>query len=326
MMRAVLCKEWGPPETLVVEDIEMPEPGPGQVRIRVEAASVNFPDVLIIENKYQFKPDRPFSPGSDIAGVVTALGDGVTGFKIDDSVMGMLGWGGFAEEVLADVKALAPIPAGLAFDTAAAFPMVYGTSYHALIDRGALQAGETVLVLGAAGGVGLAAVEIAKAVGATVIAAASSDEKLAICKDHGADHLVNYAGGDFRADLKAVCPGGPDVIYDPVGGSMTEPAFRSIGWRGRHLVVGFAGGDIPNVPMNLPLLKNAALIGVFWGAFVAREREAFLGDMSTLMGWLAEGKISPRISQRYPLNDAPKAILALANRQATGKLIVEPQT
>ena len=324
-MRAVLCKEWGPPETLVIEDVPAPEPGEGQVRVAVHACSVNFPDVLIIEKKYQFKPELPFSPGSDIAGVITAVGEGVEGYAVGDKVMGMISWGGFAEEAVCDAARLAPLPAGVGFDLAAAFPMVYGTSYHALVDRGALKAGETVLVLGAAGGVGLAAVEIAKAMGAKVIAAASSEAKLAVCREHGADMTLNYAEGDFRAKLKALCPDGPDVIYDPVGGDLAEPAFRSIGWRGRHLVIGFAGGEIPRIPLNLPLLKGASIVGVFWGAYIAREASEFRKDMATLVGWLNEGRIRPRVSGRYGLDEAPQAIKDLAERRATGKIIVAPQ-
>ena len=283
-MRAVICKEWGPPESLVVEDIAVPEPGKGQVRVAIHASSVNFPDVLIIQNKYQFKPELPFSPGSDLAGVVTAVGEGVTRFKVGDKVMGMTPWGAFAEEAVAEEARLDPLPEGVDFAVAAGFPMVYGTSYHALLDRGELKEGQTVLVLGAAGGVGLAAVEIAKAVGAKVIAAASSAEKLAICKEHGADEVINYVEEDLREALKRVCPKGPDVIYDPVGGDLAEPAFRSIGWRGKFLVVGFAGGHIPKIPLNLPLLKNASIVGVFWGAFVKTEYQQYLKDMEVLFG------------------------------------------
>ncbi|HKK37453.1 MAG TPA: NADPH:quinone oxidoreductase family protein, partial [Paracoccaceae bacterium] len=261
----------------------------------------------------------------DIAGVVTAVGPGVSGFSNGDKVMGMISWGGFAEEAVCDAGRLAPLPEGVDLDVAAAFPMVYGTSYHALMDRGELKAGETVLVLGAAGGVGLAAVEIAKAAGAKVIAAASTEDKLAVCKAHGADQLLNYSEGDLRKRLKEICPEGPDVIYDPVGGDLAEPAFRSIGWRGRHLVVGFAGGEIPKIPLNLCLLKNAALVGVFWGAYLAKEPQSFRKDMQTLVGWLREGKIKPLISERYSLGEAPQAIRALADRKATGKIIVEPQ-
>ena len=324
-MRAVLCKDFGPPESLVLADVATPEPGPGQIRVTVRAASVNFPDVLIIQNKYQYKPDLPFSPGSDIAGEVSAVGEGVHGFAVGDLVMGMISWGGFAEQAVADSDRFAPVPHGVACDVAAAFPMVYGTSFHALMDRGALKAGETVLVLGAAGGVGLAAVEIAKAAGATVIAAASGREKLAVCAEHGADYGVNYAEEDLRTRLKEICPAGPDVIYDPVGGAMTEPAFRSIGWRGRHLVVGFAGGDIPKLPLNLALLKNAALVGVFWGAYLKREPEGHQADMAQLFDWLADGKIRPRIAHRYALAEAPQAIRDMADRKALGKLVVEPQ-
>lgn len=323
-MRAVLCRDWGPPESLTIEEIETPEPGPGQVRVRVRAASVNFPDVLIIQQKYQFKPKLPFSPGSDFAGEITAVGEGVSGWKTGDRVMGMIGWGAFAEEVLADAGRLAPLPEGVDWGVAASFPMVYGTSYHALVDRGELKAGQTVLVLGAAGGVGLAAVEIAKAVGATVIAAASNADKLAVCREHGADHLIDYSEGDFRAKLKEVCPKGPDVIYDPVGGDLAEAAFRSIGWRGRYLVVGFAAGEIPRLPLNLPLLKNAALVGVFWGAFIANEPDNFRADLKVLIDWLRSGRIKPRIAARYALEDAPKAIRALADRKVSGKVVVEP--
>ena len=323
-MRAVLCREYGPPENLTVEEVATPEPGPDQIRVKVHAASVNFPDLLIIQNKYQYKPGLPFSPGSDIAGEVSAVGEGVEGFAIGDRVMGMTSWGGFAEQVVADSGRFTLVPKGVDMDIAAAISLVYGTSYHALIDRGALRAGETVLVLGAAGGVGLAAVEIAKAAGAEVIAAASSDEKLAICTGHGADHAINYARDDLRARLKEIRPAGPDVIYDPVGGDLTEPAFRSIAWRGRHLVVGFAAGDIPKLPLNLTLLKNAAVIGVFWGAYVKREQEAHRADMAQLFRWLGEGRIHPLISARYPLSGAAQAIRDMADRKATGKLIVTP--
>ncbi len=324
-MRAVLCKEWGPPESLVIEDIPLPEPGKGQVRVAIHASSVNFPDVLIIQNKYQFKPELPFSPGSDLAGVVTAVGEGVTRFKVGDKVMGMTPWGAFAEEALAEEGRLDPLPEGVDYAVAAGFPMVYGTSYHALLDRGELKAGQTVLVLGAAGGVGLAAVEIAKAVGAHVIAAASSAEKLAICKEHGADEVINYVEEDLREALKRVCPKGPDVIYDPVGGDLAEPAFRSIGWRGKFLVVGFAGGHIPKIPLNLPLLKNASIVGVFYGAYVKNEYDAYLKDMEVLFSWLREGKLKPRVSDRFTLDEVPAAIRRLADRKAAGKLIVEPQ-
>ncbi|MFK7941556.1 MAG: NADPH:quinone oxidoreductase family protein [Paracoccaceae bacterium] len=323
-MRALLCKKFGPPEELVVEDIAVPEPAEGQVRITVHAAGVNFPDFLIIQDKYQFKPQPPFAPGGEIAGVISAVGTGVTAFKPGDKVMASTIHGAFAEEVIADVGKTQSVPEGIAHDIAASLNIVYGTSYHALFDRGMMKAGETVLVLGAAGGVGLATVELAKAGGATVIAAASSDEKLAVCKERGADMLLNYGEGDFRAKLKELCPKGPDIIYDPVGGELTEKAFRSIGWRGRHLVIGFAAGDIPKIPLNLPLLKQGALVGVFWGEYTRREPEAYADDMKTIMEWVLEGRIRPLVSGHYSLDDGGKAIRHIADRKAVGKLVVEP--
>ena len=324
-MRALLCKKFGPPEELVVEDVAVPEPGEGEVRITVHAAGVNFPDFLIIQDKYQFKPQPPFAPGGEIAGVISAVGAGVTAFKPGDKVMASTIHGAFAEEVIAKVDKTQSVPDGIAHDVAASLNIVYGTSYHALFDRGAMQAGETVLVLGAAGGVGLATVELAKAGGATVIAAASSDEKLAVCKERGADMLVNYGEGDFRAKLKELCPKGPDIIYDPVGGELTEKAFRSIGWRGRHLVIGFAAGDIPKIPLNLALLKQGALVGVFWGEYTRREPEAYAQDMKTIMDWVLEGRIRPLVSGHYSLEDGGKAIRHIADRKAVGKLVVEPR-
>ena len=324
-MRALLCKEFGPPESLVVEDVAVPQPGAGQVRIAVHAAGVNFPDFLIIQDKYQFKPDLPFAPGGEIAGTISALGEGVTAFAVGDKVMASTIHGAFAEEVIADVEKTQAVPEAIPHDVAASLNIVYGTSYHALFDRGALAAGETVLVLGAAGGVGLATVELAKAGGATVIAAASSDEKLAVCKERGADLLLNYGEGDFRAKLKELCPDGPDIIYDPVGGEMTEQAFRSIGWRGRHLVIGFAAGEIPKIPLNLALLKQASLVGVFWGAYTRKEPEAYADDMKTLMDWVISGRIRPLVSGHYGLAEGGRAIRHIADRKAVGKLVVEPQ-
>ncbi|MEM9139033.1 MAG: NADPH:quinone oxidoreductase family protein, partial [Pseudomonadota bacterium] len=301
-----------------------PTPGPDRVRITVHAAAVNFPDFLIIQDKYQFKPDLPFAPGGEIAGVVSAVGDGAP-FSVGDKVMASTTFGAFAEEVLADVDKTISVPEEIPHDVASAINIVYGTSYHALFDRGELKAGETVLILGAAGGVGLAAVELANAAGAEVIAAASSDEKLNVCLDHGAHHLLNYADGDFRAKLKELCPNGPDVIYDPVGGALTEQAFRSIGWRGRHLVIGFAAGDIPKIPLNLALLKQASLVGVFWGEYTRREPDRYRTDMATVMSWIIEGRINPLISGHYPLAEGGKAIRHIADRKALGKLVVEPQ-
>lgn len=324
-MKAVVCKTWGPPESLVIETLPDPVPGAGEVVIDVKAAGVNFPDVLIIQNQYQFKPELPFTPGSELAGVVRAVGDGVSHVKAGDPVIAFLGQGAFASQVKAPAKMVMPMPPGMAFDTAAAFTLTYGTSHHAVVDRGQLRPGETMLVLGAAGGVGLAAIEIGKAIGARVIAAASSDEKLAVCREHGADALINYAAEDLRERIKALTDGkGPDVIYDPVGGIYAEPAFRSIAWRGRYLVVGFANGEIPKMPLNLALLKGASLVGVFWGDFARREPKANLANMMQMLGWLQQGKIRPHISARYPLERTAQALLDMAARKVTGKVVIQP--
>src|SRR5205809_1079739 len=293
-MKAVLCKTYGPPESLVVEEIDPPSPGPGEIVIRVHAASVNFPDVLIIENKYQLKPPLPFSPGSEVSGVVTAVGDGVIDRKPGDRVMAIIGYGAFAEEVKTESRRAVPLPAGMDFSTAAAFGLTYATSEHALVDRGALQSGETLLVLGAAGGVGLAAIEIGKILGARVIACASTDDKLAVCRAHGADETIDYGTGDLRERIKGLTSGnGPDVICDPVGGPYTEPALRSIAWRGRLLVVGFAAGDIPKIPLNLTLLKGCAIVGIYWGEFSRREPERFAESIRQLGAWYAAGEMKP---------------------------------
>ena len=322
-MKALLCKVHGLPDTLVVEEAPDPVPGPGQVVVDMKAAGVNFPDVLIIQNKYQFKPDLPFSPGGELAGTVSAVGEGVTHVKVGDRVIGSTGYGAFAEKVLVPAAKTIPIPEGVGFDTAAAFTLTYGTSYHALKDRAELKAGETVLVLGAAGGVGLAAIELAKAMGAKVIAAASSAEKLAVCVEHGADQTINYATEDLRERLKVLTNDkGPDVIYDPVGGQYAEPAFRSIAWRGRYLVIGFANGDIPRLPLNLALLKGASLVGVFWGSYVAKEPKHFQEDLRVMFGWIKEGKLRPHISGRFALAEGAQAITHLMNRKAVGKVII----
>ncbi len=324
-MKAVLCKAWGLPDTLVVEDVPTPQPKAGEVLIKIAAASVNYPDVLMIQKKYQVQPELPFIPGSEVAGTVAALGEGVTNVKLGDRVIAFVGLGGFAEQVVAKAAGLIPIPPELDDATAAGFTLVYGTSHHAVIDRGELKAGQTMLVLGAAGGVGLAAVEIGKVIGAKVIAAASTDEKLAVCKAHGADVLINYSTQDLRAAVKEATGGlGPDVIYDPVGGIYAEPAFRSIAWRGRYLVVGFANGEIPRLPANLMLLKGASMVGVFWGDHVRRDPKANAAAMREMMGWVAEGKLKPLVSARYSLADTAKAFEALAARQATGKIVIEP--
>ena len=322
-MKAVLCKAYGPPESLVIEDVESPVPGPGEVAISVKASGVNFPDVLIIQNKYQVKPPLPFSPGSEVAGIIKAVGENVTHVKAGDEVFAFTVYGGFAEEVKTDAKRLLPIPVGMTFATAAAFGLTYATSDHALRDRGELKAGETLLVLGAAGGVGLAAVEIGKALGARVVACASSDDKLAVCREHGADETINYATEDLRERIKAITGGaGADVIYDPVGGSYTEPALRSIAWRGRLLVVGFAAGDIPKIPLNLTLLKGCAIVGVYWGEFTRREPERFAEAMRQLGRWYGEGRIRPHISATYPLDRAADALNDMAQRRVVGKVVL----
>lgn len=324
-MKAVVCQNFGPPDSLVLAEQADLVAGPGQVVVEVKAAGVNFPDVLIIQNLYQFKPELPFTPGSELAGVIKQVGEGVTHYKVGDRVIAFIGHGAFAEQAVVPATHLMPMPPGMDFDTAAAITLTYGTSYHAVQDRAQLQAGETMLVLGAAGGVGLAAIEIGKALGARVIAAASSDEKLAVCKDHGADALINYSSGDLREAIKQATEGrGPDVIYDPVGGDYSEAAFRSIGWRGRYLVVGFANGAIPKLPLNLTLLKGASLVGVFWGEFAKREPKANAAAMRQLIGWLAEGKIRPHISQRYALADTKQALKDMAARKVTGKVVILP--
>ena len=322
-MKAVLCKQHGLPETLVVEEVPSPVPGPKQELITVKACGVNFPDTLIIQNLYQFKPALPFSPGGELAGVVKAVGEGVKHLQVGQPVLAFTGWGGFAEEVLADGKQVVPLPPGVDMAVAAAFMMTYGTSFHALKDRAQLQPGETLLVLGAAGGVGLAAIELGKKMGARVIAAASSAEKLAVCQAHGADELVNYESEDLRERIKALTGGkGVDVVYDPVGGKYAEPALRSIGWKGRYLVVGFAAGDIPKIPLNLPLLKGCAILGVFWGDFAAREPQANMANGMQLFQWLMMGELKPHISQKYPLEQAAEALRALMERRVTGKVVL----
>ncbi|WP_213295320.1 NADPH:quinone oxidoreductase family protein [Paraburkholderia sacchari] len=323
-MRAIRCNQYGPPETLTLEDLPDLVPGAGQVVIDVKAAAVNFPDVLIIENKYQVKPPLPFTPGAEVAGIVRAAGEGVA-LAPGMRVVAYVGNGGFAEQVLADAAACVPMPEGADFATAAAFTLAYGTSHHAVVDRAALRAGETMLVLGAAGGVGLAAVEIGKALGARVIAAASSDEKLEVCRRFGADATINYSTEDLRERIKALTDGkGPDVIYDPVGGVYAEPSFRSIGWRGRYLVVGFANGEIPRLPLNLTLLKGASIVGVFWGDFARREPQRNAAAFAQMVGWIGEGKLKPYVSKRYALADTAQALKDMASRKVTGKIVIEP--
>lgn len=322
-MRALMCEAHGLPETLVLRDVPTPQPGPGEVRLRVKAASVNFPDSLIIQNLYQTKPPLPFSPGSEAAGVVDAVGEGVA-LRVGDRIAAMTTWGAFAEDVVVQASRCFVLPDAMPFDVASGFTMVYGTALHALAQRGRLQPGETLLVLGAAGGVGLAAVETAKAMGARVIAAASSPEKLALARAHGADDLIDYAATDLKSALRELTNGrGVDVVFDPVGGALADPAFRAMAWNGRYLVVGFAAGDIPALPLNLPLVKGAAVIGVFWGAFLTKEPEANAANIAQLYDWYKEGVLRPEISHRFPLEDAAAAIRWVMDRKAMGKVVVE---
>lgn len=322
-MKAVVSEMPGPPESLVVREVPTPDPGRGEVRIKVHAAGVNFPDTLIIEDKYQFKPPRPFSPGSEAAGVIDAVGEGVTSFKPGDKVIAMTGHGAFAQYLIAGETRVIPMVGDMPFDVAAGFTMTYATSHHALKQRARLQPGETVLVLGAAGGVGLTAVELAKVMGARVIAAASSDDKLELCRRYGADETINYSTEDLREGIKRATGGkGPDVIYDPVGDKYAEPAFRSIGWNGRYLVVGFAAGEIPKLPLNLALIKGASIVGVFWGAFTAHEPKVHQDNMRELLGWYAEGKLKPHVSEHFSLDDGPKAIRWMMDRKAKGKVVL----
>ncbi|MEG1041367.1 MAG: NADPH:quinone oxidoreductase family protein [Pseudomonas sp.] len=322
-MKAVLCKSLGPAQGLVVEEVENPVPKKNEVLLEVHAAGVNFPDTLIIEGKYQFQPPLPFSPGGEAAGIVRAVGEKVTTLKVGDRVMGLTGWGSFAEQVAVPAYNVLPIPEHMDFTHAAAFSMTYGTSMHALQQRGQLKPGETLLVLGASGGVGLAAVEIGKAMGARVIAAASSAEKLAVAKAAGADELINYSEHSLKDEIKRLTGGnGADVIYDPVGGDLFDQAVRAIAWNGRLLVVGFASGRIPELPVNLALLKGAAVLGVFWGAFAQRQPADNAANFQQLFSWYAEGKLKPLVSRTYPLAEAGAAIDQLGQRNAVGKLVV----
>ena len=330
-MRAVLSKVTGGPETLVVEDIPAPEAKPGHAVISVKAVGVNFPDVLMIEDKYQSKPPRPFSPGGELSGVVKAIGEGVTNVKVGDRILANTGSGGMAEEVLLPANRLWHIPDAMPHDIAAAFILTYGTSWHALKDRAHLKAGETLLVLGAAGGVGLAAVELGKAMGARVIAACSSQEKVDLAIKHGADAGVVYGRGPFDRDgqkalgalfKEAGGAEGFNVIYDAIGGDYAEPALRSIAWEGRYLVVGFAAGDIPKIPLNLALLKGCDIVGVFWGTWAARNPELFSASIDELLELYAQGKVKPHVSERFPLERGADAIAHLGSRKAMGKVVV----
>ncbi len=329
-MKALRSHVVGGPDSLTLDEVETPQPGPGQVRISVRACAINYPDVLITKDMYQFKPPRPFAPGGELSGVIDAVGEGVTQWAVGDRVIAMMGNGGLAEQVLAPADKLFALPDGVSFETGASLLMTYGTNMHGLLDRGRLKAGETLLVLGAAGGVGLSAVELGKAYGARVVAAVSSEEKAAVAREHGADETVIYGRPPFDKDqskalaeaFKAACgPNGADVVYDIVGGDYSEPAVRAIAWEGRFCVVGFPAG-IAKLPLNLTLLKSCDVCGVFWGAFAAREPKANAAHIATLFDLLREGKINPRVSATFPLERGGEAIQLLADRKAVGKVVV----
>jgi len=322
-MKAIQCKKFGPPSDLVLAELESPTPKAKEVVVSVKAAGVNFPDTLIIQGLYQFKPPLPFTPGSDIAGVVKSVGEGVKHLKVGDEVFGFVMNGAFAEEVVVPAKSVFLKPPKMDFPVAASFMMAYGTSYHALKDRARLKEGETLVVLGASGGVGLAAVELGKLMGAKVIAAASTDEKLELCKSYGADEVINYSKEDLKKRIKELTEGnGADVVYDPVGGDYSEAALRAMGWNGRFLVVGFAAGDIPKIPLNLPLLKGCQIVGVFWGSFAMKFPNKNIQNSMELMQWQAEGKLKPHLHAVYPLEQTPKALEEMMNRKVRGKIVI----
>lgn len=326
-MKALLCTTHGLPDSLVLSETPPLAAGSGEILIDVRACGVNFPDVLIIQNKYQFKPELPFAPGGEVSGVVNEVGEKVKHIKKGDRVVALCGWGGFAEQVKVQANRVFPMPKGMDFITAACTLYTYGTSYHALKDRAQLKSGETVLVLGAGGGVGLAAVELAKVMGATVIAAASTKEKLAACKEKGADHMINYSKEDLRARLKEITNDqGIDVVYDPVGGPLATEALRSMAWKGRYLVVGFASGPIPQFPANLPLLKGCSIVGVFWGSFAEREPQKSNQNFGELLSLISTGKIKQHIHKVYSLTEASTALQDLLDRKVTGKAVVKVGT
>jgi NADPH2:quinone reductase len=322
-VHAWICDNPTGPQALHWSERPTPEPAPGEVRVAIKAASLNFPDLLIVQNKYQFKPALPFVPGSEYAGVVEAVGAGVTHLAPGTRVAAFGGTGGFATHACVDARLVLPLPQGMPFEHAAAFILTYGTTHHALVDRAQLKAGETVLVLGAAGGVGTAAIQVAKAMGAKVVAAAGSDEKCALCRSLGADATINYATTPIRDAIKAATDGrGPDVVYDPVGGDLAEPVFRSIAWRGRYLVIGFAQGAIPALPLNLALLKGASIVGVFWGDFTKREPKANAAGLAELARWYAEGKVRPVVGETLPMTELMHAYERMGSRQVQGKLVL----
>ena len=322
-MKAILCQAYGAPESLVLAEIDSPDPGPGQVKIKVRACSVNFPDLLMIQGLYQFKPPLPFSPGLEVAGEISAIGAGVNHVKLGDRVVAIMDHGGFAEEAVTASASLLPMPADMPYPMGAVFPLAYGTAHLALAHRGQLQAGETLLVLGAAGGVGLAAVEVGKLLGARVIAAASTGEKLALARAKGADEITNYAEDDLRDGIIDLTRGkGADVIFDPVGADLFDIAARRIAWEGRYLVIGFAGGRIPSLPANIALLKNASLVGVYWGAYLAHDPGTLRQSHQKLLEWHADGRLHPHVGATYPLAAAARALRDMMNRRALGKLVL----
>ena len=330
-MKALLCTHYGPPEEMELRDLPSPAAGPGQVVVSVKACGVNFPDVLLLADKYQFKPALPFPPGGEVAGTIKALGDGVTGLKVGDRVAVSIGNGGFAEEVVADARRCIPVPANVSFEVASSFIVTYGTSYHALKDRAKLKPGETLVVLGAAGGVGISAVELGVAMGAKVIAGASTQEKVDLAIKHGASDGFVYPRLPLSRDqqkalsdtIKAKTGGnGADVLYDPIGDQYAEPALRAMNWEGRYLVIGFAAGEIPKVPLNLTLLKGCDVLGVFWGASTARNPKAANDSLKEIMGMIAAGKLNPEVSAKFPLAEGGKAIRMLMDRKAMGKVVV----
>jgi len=324
-MRAVRCHELSGPQALRVDDVPDPTPGPGQVLIEVRAAGVNFPDVLLTRGKYQFRPPPPFSPGGEAAGVVSAVGSGVSSLAVGQRVAATVLHGAFSEKLVVPEMSAVALPDAIDFEVGAATLLTYATTYHALVDRAALKAGETLLVLGAAGGVGLAAVELGKLIGARVIAAASTDEKVAFCAEHGADAGIAYAREDLKERVKALTGGaGADVIYDPVGGPYTEPAVRGLAWQGRHLVIGFAAGDIPKLPLNLVLLKGCQIVGVFWGAFAMREPAKNRDNAARILSWIAGGKLSPHVDAVLPFARAAEALERLERREVKGKIVLVP--
>ncbi|MCF8198799.1 MAG: NADPH:quinone oxidoreductase family protein [Sulfuritalea sp.] len=324
-MKALICEAYGPIDTLVVTDILSPQPGPRQVLIEVRAAAVNFPDALMVQGLYQVKPPLPFTPGAEVAGIVKAVGDEVKHFKAGDRVIALVSTGGFAQECLAEMTRVMPLPPDMDFETGAALVLTYATSLHALKDCGHLQPGETLVVLGAAGGVGISAIEIGKAMGARVIAAASTDDKLELCRKVGADETVNYSTENLKDRITELTGGkGADVIYDPVGGPYTEPALRALAWRGRLLVIGFAAGEIPRIPLNLVLLKERSIVGVYWGDSTKHDPGGHIANLQQLNAWFAAGVIRPVVSETFPLAAAQEAIAKIANRQVKGKIVVLP--